>query len=140
MPLDPVLVAETHSWLRKASADLRAAQHDLAASPALLADAAFHCQQAVEKSLKAFLMWHSVPFRKTHSLEELGEQCLDLDDTLRELVDRAVPLTEYAWKFRYPGEPEEPTLLEIQEALEVAHEIQKAILERLPQEVGAENL
>ncbi|MBI4644340.1 MAG: HEPN domain-containing protein [Deltaproteobacteria bacterium] len=135
MPLDPVLVADTHSWLRKASTDLRAAQHDLAASPPLLADAAFHCQQAVEKSLKAFLMWHGVPFRKTHSLEELGEQCLDLDATLRKQVDRAVPLTEYAWKFRYPGDPEEPTLQETQEALEVAHEIHKAILGRLPLEV-----
>ncbi|MEW6657962.1 MAG: HEPN domain-containing protein [Thermodesulfobacteriota bacterium] len=135
MPHDPVLVTETRSWLRKADTDFRAAQHDLTASPPLLDDAAFHCQQAVEKSLKAFLMWHSVPFRKTHSLEELGEQCLDLDATLRELVDRAVPLTEYAWKFRYPGEPEEPSVQEVQEALQIALEVNRAILGRLPPEV-----
>jgi HEPN domain-containing protein len=56
----------------------------------------FTCQQAAEKTLKAFLMWHHTPFRKTHSLEEIGEQCLDIDRTLQDIVDRAVPLTEYA--------------------------------------------
>jgi HEPN domain-containing protein len=85
--------------------------------------------------LKGFLMWHGVPFRKTHSLEELGEQCLDLDITLKDLVDQAVPLTEYAWKFRYPGEPEEPFGEEAQEALQLAQQLLKAILARLPGEV-----
>jgi HEPN domain-containing protein len=134
MPADPVLVAETKAWLHKAALDLRAAGHDLTASPPLFADAVFHCQQAVEKGLKAFLMWHNIPFRKTHSLEELGEQCLDLDQTLKSLIDRAVPLTEYAWKFRYPGEPEEPLSEEAQEALEIAREMFEAVIGRLPKE------
>lgn len=135
MPLDPVLAADTRSWLRRATADFQAAKHDLTASPPLLADAVFHCQQAVEKIFKGFLMWHGVLFRKTHSLEELGEQCLDLDATLKDLVDRAVPLTEYAWKFRYPGEPEEPSQEEAEEALRVAQEVLKAINALLPDEV-----
>ena len=84
---------------------------------------------------KAFLMWHDVPFRKTHSLEELGEQCFDLDGTLQELVDRAVPLTEYAWKFRYPGDPEEPSLREAEEALIIAQGVVDAIIARLPEAV-----
>ena len=80
-------------------------------------------------------MWHDVPFRKTHSIEELGEQCVDLDGTLHELVDRAVPLTEYAWKFRYPGDPEEPSLREAEEALLVAQGVFEAIIARLPEAV-----
>ena len=80
-------------------------------------------------------MWQGVPFRKTHSLEELGEQCLDLDITLKDLVDQAVPLTEYAWKFRYPGDIEEPSSQEVQEALQIAREVHRAILARLPQQV-----
>jgi HEPN domain-containing protein len=135
MPHDPVLVADTQGWIKKAAADLRAARHDLSASPPLLADAAFHCQQAVEKMLKGHLLWHGVPFRKTHSLEELGEQCLDLDATLHDLVDRAVPLTEYAWKFRYPGDPDEPSKEEAVEALQLAQEVYETILKRLPEEV-----
>lgn len=107
MPHDPARVAEAGAWLARSASDLRAAAHDLAAVPPILDDAVFHCQQAVEKAFKAYLAWHDQPFRKTHSLEELGEACLQLDATLRPFVDRAVPLTEYAWKFRYPGELEE---------------------------------
>ena len=70
MPVDPVLIAETKAWLRKAAYDLRAASHSLTASPPLLGDVVFHCQQAAEKALKGFLMWNNIPFRKTHSLEE----------------------------------------------------------------------
>jgi len=134
MAEDPVRVAETRAWMVKAASDLRAASHDLKSLPPLSGDTAFHCQQAVEKALKGFLAWHDCPFRKTHSLEELGEQCLQLDPTLKSLVDIAVPLTEYAWKFRYPGEPEEPSVQEVQEALDLAIKFYEAILTRLPHE------
>jgi hypothetical protein len=70
-----------------------------------------------------------------HSLEEIGEQCLAFDQTLKPLVDRAVPLTDYAWKFHYPGEPEEPSLSESQDAFTLAREVYDAILSRLPAEV-----
>src|SRR5207244_808391 len=73
MPPDPVRIAETKSWLVKAARDLRAADHEWSATPPLRDDIAFHCQQAVEKSLKAFLTWHDVVFRKTHDLIELGQ-------------------------------------------------------------------
>jgi hypothetical protein len=46
--------------------------------------------------MKAFLAWHDVPVRKTHSLEELGRLCVALDSTLGSLADEAAPLTEYA--------------------------------------------
>ena len=55
--------------------------------------------------------------------------------TLKPLVDRAVPLTEYAWRFRYPGEPEEPSVTEAQIALALAREVYEVILSRLPEEV-----
>jgi HEPN domain-containing protein len=132
MPDDQARLDETRSWLSKASQDLRAAAHDLQALPPLLEDALFHSQQAVEKALKGFLIWHEEPFRKTHSLEELGEQCLRIDSSLTPFIDRAVPLTEYAWEFRYPGEAEEPTLEETNVALAVANEVYEAVGARLP--------
>jgi HEPN domain-containing protein len=135
MPHDPELVAETRSWLVKASQDLRAASHDFTMKPPLLADIVFHAQQAAEKILKGFLTWHSTPFRKTHLLEEIGEQCLKIDPALRPVVDKAVPLSKYAWKFRYPGEPEEPSQGEAETALAAAREVYEAVLSRLPNEV-----
>jgi len=135
MPYDPELVAETRSWFVRASQDLGAAAHDFKADPPFLADIVFHAQQAVEKAFKGFLTWHSTPFRKTHALEDLGEQCLRLDSTLKPVVDKAVPLTKYAWMFRYPGEPEEPARDEAEKALALAREAYDAILSRLPDEV-----
>ena len=133
MQHDPARVDETRGWLDKAARDLRAASHDLRAVPPLVEDVVFHCQQAAEKAFKGFLVWHDRPFRKTHSLEEVGEQCLEIDTSLKSLIDRAVPLTEYAWKFRYPGEPEEPTLEEAQSALVTAKEVYEAVAARLPE-------
>ncbi len=48
-------IFEVRAWLKKADDDLRGAQVDLAAAPPLIEDALFHCQQAAEKAMKAFL-------------------------------------------------------------------------------------
>lgn len=134
-PHDPELVAETRAWLVRAERDLAAAAHELTAEPPFVEDIVFHAQQAAEKTFKAFLAWHGRPFRKTHNLEELGEQCLGIEPDLKPTIDRAVPLTAYAWMFRYPGEPEAPTPEEAEGALATAREVFEAILARLPEEV-----
>jgi HEPN domain-containing protein len=136
MPHDPELLAETRSWFAKASQDLGAAAHEFTAEPPFLTDIVFHAQQAAEKALKGFLTWHSTPFRKTHNLEEIGEQCLRQDSALKPVVDMAVPLTKYAWEFRYPGCPDEPTREEAEKALALARQVFDAILKRLPAEVS----
>ena len=103
-----------------------------APAEALWGDVMFHTQQAAEKAMKAFLAWHDVPFRKTHNIEELGQQCAALDITLQEVVEKAAPLTEYAWKFRYPGEADDPNSAEAERALAAARTAYEAILLRLP--------
>jgi HEPN domain-containing protein len=134
MPHDPELVAETRAWLVKARDDIAAGDHGLSAEPPFLGDVLFHAQQAAEKSLKALLTWHERPFRKTHSLEELGEQCLAIVPELAPLVDSVAPLTEYAWKYRYPGEPEEPDLAQAVAGLQSARALYDAVASRLPGE------
>ena len=134
MPHDPARVADTRAWLSRAATDLRAAAIDLAADPPVLDDLVFHCQQAVEKAMKGLLAWHDEPFGKTRNLEPLGETCLRSDSSLRPLVDRAVPLTEYAWKFRYPGEYVGATQDEAERALGIAREMFGAVLARLPED------
>lgn len=124
MPLDPQRVADTESWLRKASNDLRYAEIDLAALPAAPEDAVFHCQQAVEKALKAFLVCHDEPFQKTHDLGKLGHQGMQLDPELESFVEEVVDLSKYAWMFRYPGDPVAPT---IEEAAEILLRARRAV-------------
>lgn len=134
MSPDAERTAEVREWMAKVAADLRGARIDLAATPPLLEDSLFHCQQAIEKVLKAFLTWHDRPFRKTHSLEELGSACCTVDPSLETLVDEAVPLTEFAWVFRYPGAPPTPTLVESKDALAIAERVVAAVAGRLPTE------
>jgi HEPN domain-containing protein len=132
MAVDPELVAETRAWFAKAFNDLRAAETLVATSPPLFDEAVFHCQQAAEKALKGFLACNGCTFRKTHNLEEIGEQCLAIDPSLRDVIDQAVPLSEYAWKFRYPGEPFQPGPDEVAEALATARGVFEAAVSRLP--------
>jgi HEPN domain-containing protein len=132
MQPDQARLADTAAWLAKARLDLRSAEHALTASEPLHEDVAFHSQQAVEKSFKALLTLHDIPFRKTHSIEELGRQCLTIDPSLRTLVDQAAPLSQYAWRFRYPGEEVQPTADEARESLQIARQVFGAILDRLP--------
>jgi len=129
---DPAVLAETRSWLHKASEDVRAAEVARAAEPPLRDAAVFHCQQAAEKAIKGFLTLHARPFRKTHSIEEIGELAVAIDLSLRPVIDRAAPLAEYAWKFRYPGIPDEPALDEIDQAIAVAREVVREIIARVP--------
>jgi len=134
MPHEATRVADTRGWLQKAAGDLRGAQVDLAADPPLTGDAAFHCQQATEKALKALLTWHDTPFRKTHDLAEIGQQCANLDVSLEALCRRAERLTVFAWIFRYPGDVQEPPVEEVAGALALAREIYETVLARVPAE------
>ncbi|MCX6636945.1 MAG: HEPN domain-containing protein [Acidobacteria bacterium] len=62
------LLDETRAWLLRGAEDLAAAL----TAPATLRSASLHCQQAAEKSLKAFPTWHQRPFPKTHDLRVLS--------------------------------------------------------------------
>jgi HEPN domain-containing protein len=132
---EPNKLAETSAWLHRTSQDMRAAAHGLSADPPLLDDVVFHCQQACEKAFRAFLIWNGVPYRETHDLAEIGAQCVEIDPSLEPLVIRASSLTDYAWEFRYPGGPEEPTAEETSDALNITHEVSQAIIDRLPEEI-----
>lgn len=134
-PHDPARIQEARAWIAKAAQDLRVAEHELTVEPPFVEDVLFHCQQTAEKSLKAFLAWHDRPVRKTHDLVELGQACAEIDESLEPLLRRAAPLTEYAWKFRYPGGEGEPAVEEARDALDLAREVHRSVLDRLPEEV-----
>ncbi len=131
--MQPDKAAAVRGWLSKAANDLRGARIDLAAEPPLIEDALFHCQQAAEKSLKAFLTGHDTLFKKTHDLDELGRACLALDAGLSESLLSVSTLTVFAWEFRYPGDAQVPSMHEVREYLDIANRLYTAILARLPQ-------
>src|ERR1017187_790576 len=110
MQPDPIRVEETLARMKKSCKDLWRAESVLTLDPPDTEDCLFHCQQAVEKSLKAFLVWRDQTFRRTHNLVELMRLCVDLEPTLGDVMNGLGPLTRFAWEFRYPGETELPTV------------------------------
>lgn len=135
MEPDSVRIEDVKAWLTKAVQDLRRVDLLLAADPPDHEDALFHCQQSAEKAFKGFLTWHDIAFRRIHELEIIGGQCADLDPALAELAVRADALTKYAWRFRYPGPPYQPSSEEAAAAHALARQVYAAIVDRLPTEV-----
>ena len=68
-------------WLRKAESDLLNARIILSSEAGNLPfdTVCFHCQQAAEKSLKAYLISLDISFPKTHNIGQLVELGLALE-------------------------------------------------------------
>ena len=130
----PPEAAEVQRWLVKADHDRIGAQAALACDPPITDVAAFHCQQAVEKTLKAYLVWREEEFERTHDLVELLAICAKLDPSFADLQPQVAPLTPYAVRFRYPG-PADPSADEVGRALAVVRDAWNFVLHHLPEDV-----
>lgn len=108
--------ALANEWSSKAQDDLQAAALLLTFEVYPRNIVAFHCQQAVEKSLEAFLTSQGMPFLYRHDLGYLLDLCLEIDATFTELEAHIVGLTPYAVEMRYPADlPLTPTIAQIQQ-------------------------
>lgn len=120
-------------WLEKGAKDLDVGKLLLERGEAYFDFSCFHSQQSAEKAVKAFLVWHNIPFRKIHDLVSLGALCLPIDSTLEETLRKTAVLSRYAVEARYPGEDdEEYTKEQTKEALVMAELVFKEIAKRLP--------
>ncbi len=136
---DAVRIENTAAWLKKAEQDLRRIDRCLEDDPPDREDALFHCQQAVEKALKACLTWHDVPFRKTHDLATLGAQCTEADAALGPALAQVDDLTPYAWSYRYPTQLIEPPAADALEAKALAIQVFEAVRSSLLAEVPSQS-
>ncbi len=124
---DPTDPAE---WLRRARSNLARARADRGLPDVLYEDLCFDAQQAVEKCLKALLVYRKAPFPKTHAIADLltlvQQSGIDVPEEIRE----AGELTEYAVEARYPGLFEDVTRADYVHALNLAQRVLKWV-ERL---------
>jgi HEPN domain-containing protein len=102
--LDPVIEDLMSVWIRKAETGLHAAEvlaANIEADSALRETVGFHCQQAVEKYVKALLTYYQVEFPKTH---KIGELLLLLSTANREAAEALAGtdwLTPFGVEVRY---------------------------------------
>jgi len=121
-------------WLTRASHDLRSSRALASLDDPLLDAAIYHCQQAAEKSVKAWLQSNDDPFPKTHDIADLVERAAGINPDFRKFAKAASVLTPYVSAFRYPGGFDEPmpTREEFDEALQYAQDIYDFALSLLP--------
>jgi HEPN domain-containing protein len=82
--------------------------------------------------MKAFLAYHERPFRKTHNLTELGGAVAKIEPTLAELMREASLMTEFAWRFRYPGDQASVSERDAVRSIELAARVLGEVQENLP--------
>jgi len=107
----------TREWVEKAEADFATARRELRVRKHPNYDAVcFHCQQCIEKYLKACLQQNRTVFGKTHDLRALLDLLLPSHQTWTVLKPDLLVLNNFAVAYRYPGESTD--LLTARDALE----------------------
>lgn len=125
-------MAEKHSkhdlvkqWIEKARHDLGIAETLVLYHSPYTDGICFHAQQAVEKLLKAMLVFFDIPFKKNHNLVYFGDLLSEKVTITDNLYEQFEILEEYAVEIRYPDAGIEPTDDQAKEALSLAVGISK---------------
>ena len=90
-------------WFELAGDDVRMAEFAMAEG--ILQQVCFHCEQAAEKLLKAYLVWKKGFYPKTHSLIQLLHLCRMEDSNFEDLAEPCELLDQFYVATRYPDAP-----------------------------------
>lgn len=123
---------ETKKWLIKALNDYKTAKQlvNLSEEEIITDTLCFHCQQFIEKILKAFLVLNKIEFERIHNLEYLVKLCGDIDKSFEWIYEAVRKLSQYAIEIRYPDEFYIPTIDEARECFEITSNVKVFILEK----------
>lgn len=115
-------------WVKKGESDFIAA-NTLAPQEGLENQTGFHCQQAIEKWLKAYLIKQGEEIRKIHDLTALVIECEKYDPDFEPLESLVEGITDFAVEFRYPGE--NATHEEVKDALDKTGKVRDFIMPKI---------
>ena len=91
----------------------------------------FHCQQYIEKLLKAVLTYHNIEAPKTHDLRRLIQLAEPCTQELSQFANKSDILTAHGVETRYPGDYREINNNEMNEVITFAREFGKVLLMEL---------
>jgi len=115
-------------WLAKAENDFLNIENNLQAARVPWDTVCFHAQQAAEKLLKAFLVYHGQIATRTHDLVALLARCVEFQPELASLESDCRQLTVYAVSSRYPDDLFEPSRADALLVVESAKRVREQIL------------
>jgi len=121
----------TENWISMAENDLRAAEIIIKDDNPLTNIVVFHCQQAIEKYLKAFLVENDIPLAKTHDLVRLNEMVqknknLDIDENMFDIINEVYVESRYPTEFGLMSDAT-PTHKQAMEFIEYVKEVKIVI-------------
>ena len=116
--------------------NLAAARALLDLAPPETESAAFHCQQAAEKYLKAFIALNGDEIPRIHDLTVLVDLAADYDSNLDDLEPHAEMLVPFAVAARYPFTHAEPDADEAEKAFQAATAIRAAVAPKTQPRTG----
>ncbi|MDQ1266758.1 MAG: hypothetical protein QG635_1910 [Bacteroidota bacterium] len=128
--MDKNLEETVNLWLIKAENDMKTASQLFDAKEIITDTICFHCQQAAEKYLKAYLVSKNIEPDKTHKLEILLTKCMEFEPAFEDIKDVRY-ITEYAVELRYPDDFYIPTVTEAREAYALADMVKVFVLKLL---------
>jgi len=114
------------NWLCKAGNDLKIAGHEIENSDPVTDMICFHCQQAVEKYLKAFLIYHNKEIERTHNLYYLQKKCSEINNSIGRIDLKE--LNFFGISVRYPDEFYIPSVEEAKEYISIAQKIESLVI------------
>ncbi len=117
-------------FLQKAEKDLKIAKSLSIENHDFYEGICFHCQQAAEKYLKAYLINNNSELDFTHKINKLLKDCEKLDTDFGELRNININnLTIYAVESRYEEIPE-PSLEDVKDAISIAEQTKSFVLNK----------
>ncbi len=117
--------------IQKAEKDLNIAKSLSIENHDFLEGICFHCQQSVEKYLKAFLVCNNQEINFTHDITAVLSDCHKIDIDFNKLKELNISnLTNYAVIVRY-DDIIEPTLDDAKEAILIAEKVKLFVIEKI---------
>jgi HEPN domain-containing protein len=107
-------------WFKIGEEELKFAQASFKEFDSFYPQICFQCQQAVEKYLKGFLIYHRKKFPKIHDLVELIKLCSKIEKGFLKFLEDGTFLSQYYIRTRYPVEYPPATRNEAEKSLEIA--------------------
>ena len=120
-------------WLAKARNDLLNADNNLKSEEIPFDTVCFHCQQAAEKLLKAYLIGNGQSHPITHDLFYILEKVRPLSSDAEKLRDALAILMPYSVEIRYPDDWYIPSEEDAKEARAAAEKVLRWLKIALPE-------
>lgn len=120
-----------NNWILKANNDFKSIEHELTfpESEIITDVVCFHCQQAVEKYLKAYLVYHAIEIERTHNIKYILHQCSKIDNDFFNI--EIGELSTFGVDIRYPDEIYFPSIEEVRYYYDVTKKIRELVLTKL---------